>query len=902
MSIKLCGKVDKINKLSKYGNSWASIRWNIDKPSSAALSKEGVRPYGYGNSLINASGYYNGVNKNELIDQDKKAAKDRIKFDLFVDYDDIDKANLYHSVNIVSIRMHFDASLVLDKDLLFKSTFLREIHFPQAVIDDLNEDEIDGLITDLFDDKNKFINEIVQFKGIGSVVAANIYKAFSIADMNELYDNVIDRTNTLKLIKAVEKLNLGYTVPYGTAKILMNYCKSKAKPKEATKQLLKLISDNIFSLTKIKGIGFHKVDDIYLSNENNSLFDTNRIQAKINYEYNKFCDNNNRDFIYASNLSSLMTEAKLSKEENSRLLTKYKQVLKDMCTDNKYALLLPKNGQMRLIAHDKLQFEKNLFTELKMLSEIKDPSYEVKDEFIEQGISEAEAEQGFKFTDEQRSVIEDVLKHNVSTINGFAGTGKSSILRAIDKIIKLNYEDDESYVIQCAFTGRAANSLSKSSGFLAKTAHATLRIMGDDDLNEMVELYSKDNLIKATEESKKPMTEEDLFVQSDSDDYDPFDENNQKNLLDILDAKINASLGGVLVPGKTIIIDEYATLNVHIFALLLHLAVNHHLRMILIGDSGQLPAIEVSTDKIINDSQFVAHHNLSQVKRQDDESEIFKDSLIIRHGQIPDHFYAKKDNPKLKEHDLKYHIYDLRKGATFTKDAEDIFFKYLNSGVNVNDIVILTATNRLNAKLNTDIHKRISKDKISSGADSFRIGNQELGIVNVYEGELIINNKNQYDKVVRIGGRENTMSIYNGSIGKVIKIYHSRADKKLKMRVDFGLLGVAEFSEGDPFSSNLALSYAITIHKSQGSTIKHVIPLLINTDQSAVRLNSKQLLYTAITRASDTCDVIISEEVFKETIRKNAQQVKDSCYDLLNGIIDVNATMPEGALKINEVN
>lgn len=901
MSIKISGIIDNINKLSKFGNNWASIRWNVDKHSAAALFKAGVRPYGYNNSLINVSGYYNGINKNELINQEDQLPSKRAKFDLLVDYDDIDKANKYHSVSVVRINMRFNYSLILNRSLLFKSTFLREIHFPQAVIDNLEENKINSLIKELFDDKDKFINDIIQLKGIGSVVAANIYKTFSTADINKLYDDVIDRTNTLKLINSIEKLDLGYSVPYGTAKVLMNYCKSKSDPKAEVIQLLLLIKNNIFDLTKIKGIGFHKVDDIYLSNENNSLFDTNRIKAKINYEYNKFCDENNRDFIYAPKLSELMKEAKLSKEENSKLITKYKQILKDMCANNKYALLLPKNGQMRLISHEKLQFEKNLFTELKMLSEIEDSSYEVKDKFIKQGIEEAEAEQGFKFTDEQRNVIEDVLKHNVSTINGFAGTGKSSILRAIDKIIKLNYEDDESYVIQCAFTGRAANSLSKSSGFLAKTAHATLRIMGDDDLNDMVELYSQDNLIDTEVNKKnKEYTAEDLFGDKKCND-DPF-KNNKKNLLDILDSKINASLGGVISPGKTIIIDEYATLNVHIFALLLHLAVNHHLRMILIGDSGQLPAIEVSTDKIINDSKFVSHHNLSQVKRQGDESEIFKDSLIIRHGQIPDHFYAKKDNPNLEEKDLKYHIYDLRKGATFVKDAEDIFFNYLNNGVNVNDIVILTATNKLNAKLNTDIHKRISKDKIDSNAKSFKIGNKELGLVDVYEGELIINSKNQYDKIVKIGGAENTMSIYNGSIGKVTKIYRSKVDKKLKMQVDFGLLGVAEFSENDPYSKCLALSYAITIHKSQGSTIKHVIPLLINTDQSAIRLNSKQLLYTAITRASDTCDVIISEEVFKETIRKNAQQVKDSCYDLLNGIIDVNATMPEEALKINGEN
>ena len=68
---------------------------------------------------------------------------------------------------------------------------------------------------------------------------------------------------------------------------------------------------------------------------------------------------------------------------------------------------------------------------------------------------------------------------------------------------------------------------------------------------------------------------------------------------------------------------------------------------------------------------------------------------------------------------------------------------------------------------------------------------------------------------------------------------------------------------------NLETVYAMTIHKTQGSEFEHVALVVA---AQAERLLSSQLLYTAITRAKQTCSIKVSEYVWRKAVANKTQR------------------------------
>lgn len=81
-----------------------------------------------------------------------------------------------------------------------------------------------------------------------------------------------------------------------------------------------------------------------------------------------------------------------------------------------------------------------------------------------------------KLTEEQKHIIKEVvsIKKNVVTVGGFAGSGKSTIIRNLIELLP-NFS-------VCAYTGKAANVLRKKGIHDAKTIHSLIyKAYSDDD-------------------------------------------------------------------------------------------------------------------------------------------------------------------------------------------------------------------------------------------------------------------------------------------------------------------------------------------------------------------------------------------------------------------------------------
>ena len=118
---------------------------------------------------------------------------------------------------------------------------------------------------------------------------------------------------------------------------------------------------------------------------------------------------------------------------------------------------------------------------------------------------------------------------------------------------------------------------------------------------------------------------------------------------------------------------------------------------------------------------------------------------------------------------------------------------------------------------------------------------------------------------------------FNGDMGVVREINHFA--EQLVVEFDEGRRVTYGFAQLD----ELELAYAITIHKSQGSEYPAVILPLLGGPRM---LMSRNLLYTAVTRARTCVTILGSEVTFEEMIRN--KQEKERYTSLCQRIEEMN--------------
>ncbi len=298
-----------------------------------------------------------------------------------------------------------------------------------------------------------------------------------------------------------------------------------------------------------------------------------------------------------------------------------------------------------------------------------------------------------------------------------------------------------------------------------------------------------------------------------------------------------------------IIIDEASMLDIRLFKSLLS-AIDIKSNLILVGDVDQLPAVgpgNVLAD-IINSKGFSVIR-LDRIYRQGGNSQIIYNAHRIRDGIYPvlqkskynDFFFVERSEPESAV-GLIINMIAHRLPETFGYDP-------------VKDIQVIVPTNKgivgVN-NLNLKIQERINKSKtfISKSFSGFRLNDKVIQLKNDYEKE-----------------------VYNGDIGYIKKI-----DFEMKeITVDFDGRSVNyDFYDLD----QLSLSYAISIHKSQGSEFNCVIIPILTSHYILLQRN---LLYTAITRAKEVAIIIGSKKAIGIAVNKS---MVDNRYTNLKELIN----------------
>ena len=146
----------------------------------------------------------------------------------------------------------------------------------------------------------------------------------------------------------------------------------------------------------------------------------------------------------------------------------------------------------------------------------------------------------------------------------------------------------------------------------------------------------------------------------------------------------------------------------------------------------------------------------------------------------------------------------------------------------------------------------------------------------------VVGCKNNYNAIVYTGEinedeeKENTRTtaIFNGFTGKVEKIVEN------KIIVKFDLCDEQILFDYDT-CNNLELAYAVTVHLFQGSQVENV---LIGIDNGSFIMNTKELVYTALTRASKHCTLLAESSALRHAINTSSTAHKNTFLrELLTG-------------------
>ena len=300
-----------------------------------------------------------------------------------------------------------------------------------------------------------------------------------------------------------------------------------------------------------------------------------------------------------------------------------------------------------------------------------------------------------------------------------------------------------------------------------------------------------------------------------------------------------------------VIVDETSMVDVSLMAALLS-ALREDCRLVLVGDPDQLPS--VGAGNLLSDlirSGAVPTVALTEVFRQAAESAIIRAAHQVNEGTVPDlHndssqdlFFLRRTEPELVE-------------STIVELISKRLPKAM--GIPPHQIQVLSPTRKYaggTASLNAAIQEALNPAMEEKGERRF-------GPYVFREGDRVMQVKNNYDAMWKTAdGLNMGMGIFNGDIGHIKEVDNRREI----VTVDFE----GHLVEYPPdLLGELEPAYAITVHKAQGSEYRAVILAAVDT---APRLLTRGVLYTAITRARELLVVVGDDYAVARMTRNNRQ-------------------------------
>ena len=373
---------------------------------------------------------------------------------------------------------------------------------------------------------------------------------------------------------------------------------------------------------------------------------------------------------------------------------------------------------------------------------------------------------------EQREAVHLALSHRLSVILGGAGTGKSTLIRAITKLAPAGEVQ-----VLCAPTGKAARNLTERTGMCVRTVHSALGVVPDADFLAPV-CWSNVGLV---------------------------------------------------------VVDEASMLTLGMLAGILS-KVKSTCRVVLLGDPNQL--LSVGSGNVLPDllKLGIPHFHLeSNHRQQKGATELLANvvgfSTLQNGGELV--FGESFSLNCMREELIKQAIVDEAVARYRAGESVQVLSPY-NS-----------ATELSVSKLNQAIREKVNPntpDKLCFG-DQFRDGDKVI----------ILNND-----------RDRNCS--NGDVGILRILSNKKANTCFCVELPDGRCPIWDYYGG---IANIALAYALTVHKSQGSEYDTI---LMPVTDSFSNMLYRNLIYTAISRARSKVILYGSRNALSVAVQKPARE------------------------------
>jgi exodeoxyribonuclease V alpha subunit len=285
-----------------------------------------------------------------------------------------------------------------------------------------------------------------------------------------------------------------------------------------------------------------------------------------------------------------------------------------------------------------------------------------------------------------------------------------------------------------------------------------------------------------------------------------------------------------------LVVDEASMVDVVLMYQLLR-AVPSHACVVLVGDVDQLPSVGPGT--VLSDliaSKVVPVVRLTEIFRQAGQSWIVRAAHAIKHGDMPesapagkgDFYFVEADSP---DSILERIVVMLRERipARFGLDP-------------LRDVQVLTPMNRselgahaLNLRLQEVLNPAADRPQVQRFGWTFRVGDK------------VMQTHNNYKK-----------DVFNGDIGRISTL----DETERTVAVDYeGKVVEYDYGELD----ELSLSFAVTVHKAQGSEYPAVVIPLHTQHYLMLQRN---LLYTGVTRGKKLVVVVGSRKALEMAVKR----------------------------------